>query len=362
MSEPLVVIGRPASLMLEPVRDQLQKSGYRFDFVDSASEALEHLADSDSAAVLVDIATPEVNGIRACGSIRHARREATIIALNLGESARRQAALEAGADLVLDDPVNWLDVQNWLRAPRAANGRILAEGRLLGQTQAENIGSASLLSHDLKSPISVIVSSLEVMMMFQEEDGASESSQKLLTGALNAAYRQLNMVSNIVDLARLEMDNYDLQLAELDLIQVVRDGLEAEDYALGIKGLDVTLDLPDEPLHVVADLELMQRVMSAMVDSVIKFTIKGDEFHVSVRREGDQAVLRFKDTGRSIDPGFEKDIMTRAPQWERRQAGARTSVGLSLPFVYVVAQAHKGDFTAESSDKYTIFTLTLRAM
>ena len=361
MSEPLILIGDPTSDILHPLKIKLHEFGYAIMVAENSAVALEMMQTTMPKAVFVDIATPELKGILVCRAIRSTYPVITLIALNQGEAVLRQEALSAGASLVLDMPVNWADIRNWLHAPQAANGQVMAEGSLHGQTLEQVIGSVSLLAHDLKSPISVIISSLEVLMTFQEEDGVPETTKRLVQGALNAAYRQLNMVSNVVDLARLETDCYDLQLIEFDLADLIRERLEAEAYALEIKGLVMKISLPDEPLLVTADYELMQRVISALIDSVIKFTVRNDELHICAQREQERIVMCFKDTGRPIDRGFERDIMTRAPQWERRQSGARTSVGLSLPFVYEAAKAHQGDFTVQSEGKYTIFTITLPA-
>lgn len=361
MTEPLVLIGNSTSEMLHPLNIKLQKDGFTLIAADDSDTALNVLQTTRPRAVFIDIASPELHGIQICRDIRSAHPAVTLIALNQGEAMLRQEALSAGADLVLDMPLNWADIKNWLHTPRTTDNHLMAEAALHGQTREEVVGSASLLAHDLKSPISVIISSLEVLMTFQDEEGVPEPTKRLIQGALNAAYRQLNMVSNVVDLARLETDCYDLQPIEFDLVEVIRERLQAEAYGLQVKGLDMNVSLPDEPLLVTADLDLIQRVISAVIDSVIKFTVRNDEFHVRAHREGDRVVMCFKDTGRQIDRGFEREIMTRAPQWERRQAGARTSVGLSLPFVYAAAKAHHGDFTAHTDAKYTIFTFTLPA-
>jgi signal transduction histidine kinase len=362
LSEHLILVGRPSPEALEPLTIRLQNLGYTLSIAADEEETLRLLRARPPRGVLVDIAMPEINGVAVCRAVRRAADgKAAIIALNQGEAALRQAALEAGADLVLDEPINWADLRHWLAAPHTLNGHLLAEGALLGQTRADALGSAALLSHDLKSPISVIISSLEVMLTFEEEDGMPEATRRLLRGALSAAQRQLNLVSTLVDLPRLELGVYELQLAEVDLGHVVRAGLEKDAYTFDVKGLEVKLDLPAAPLLVQADQELLQHVVAALIDNTMKFTVRGDTLTVWVSQEKHQAVLRFTDSGRPIQPGFERDIMTRAPQWERRQAGARTSVALGLPFIDAVARAHGGDFSAGSTPdgRQTSFTFRL---
>ena len=366
MTHPLLLVGRPSPAGFEALKARLDKLGYTLHVASDEAETLHIVQDSAPDAILIDVALPELNGIQICKAIRQGFSATPIVALNQGEASLRQAALNAGADLVVDEPVNWSDLHSWLQAPHTKDDHPLAEGALMGQTRADVLGSAALLAHDLKSPISVIISSLEVLLSFADEDETSEPTQRLMRGALNAAYRQLNLVSTLVDLPRLELDSYELQLARLDLTQAVRDGLEKEHYMLEIKGLQITLDLPETPQIVHADLELMERVIASLIDNVMKFTVRDDQMRVSVAREGEWVMLRFTDTGRPIQPGFEQDIMTRAPQWERRQAGARTSVALGLPFIHAVAQAHGGSFTVSSGSEnkipLTTFTFCLPAV
>ena len=361
MSEHLVFVGKPSPEALEPMGIKLQELGYTLHLASNSADALKFTETVDLVAILVDISMPEINGIQVCSTIKSGNNTIPVVALNHNEIGLRKAALAVGADLVLDYPINWVDLKTWLSAPRAKNGSLAAIGPFLGTSKADSLGAASLLAHDLKSPISIIISSLEVLLGMYEEDNLPESTVRLLRGALHAAYRQMYMVSDLIDLARLELDNYELQLEELDMAQLIRDGLANESYALTIKGLQIETDLPPKPLLVKADRDLMKRVISALVESVIKFTVREDRLWVKAGIEGNKVVVKFTDTGRTIQAGFEQEIMQRAPQWERRQGGTRTSVAMALPFIYAVARAHEGDFTAQSDfDKQTTtFTLTL---
>jgi signal transduction histidine kinase len=227
------------------------------------------------------------------------------------------------------------------------------------------MGTSALLGHDLKSPISMIISTLEVLISMSETDENMATTVRLLRGALSAAYRQLNMIGDWLDLARLEAHAYELELEEIDLAPLICDALDAEVYAFTIKKLHLVVDVPrDVPLMVKADPDLMRRMVGALVDNSIKFTTRDDVLRVSAAKDGDNVVIKFSDNGRPIFPGFEQQILERAPQWEGRQAGTRTSVSMGLPFVYAVALAHGGQFTAGSNPAsgITTFTFTLPAL
>jgi signal transduction histidine kinase len=289
-----------------------------------------------------------------------------LIAFHHNEPALQQAALLAGADKVMDYPLNWTTFHTWLSEQGTeVNGLSPDTMIFMGRTRADVMGTAALLGHDLKSPISMIISTLEVLLSIYEADKSMASSVRLLRGALGAAYRQLNMIGDWLDLARLELNAYEFEFEEIDMGVLVRDCIEAEDYAITTKKLRLELNVPKDRLFLVkADADLLRRVVSALVDNAIKFTVRDDLLRVGVRNEDDKIVMEFADNGRPIFPGFEEQVMERAPQWEARQAGTRTSVSMGLPFVHAVALALGGDFTAKSDQTsgLTTFTFTLPAL
>ncbi len=366
MKPNIILVGKSAAESLEPIRSDLDRLGYNLHVAGSVTDALATAKDTEPVAFLVDLSIPELNGVQACGLIKASNRGVPVIALHRNEPALQQAALLAGADKVVEYPVNWATLQIWLSEQAAdVNGLSPDTMIFLGRTRADVMGTASLLGHDLKSPISMIISTLEVLVSIYEADENMASTLRLLRGALSAAYRQLNMIGDWLDLARLELKAYEFEIEETDIGQLIRDCLEAEDYAITIKKLRLEIDIPRDRVFLVkADATLLRRVVSALVDNTIKFTIRDDVLRVSVREEGDNIIAVFSDNGRPIFPGFEEQVMERAPQWAARQAGTRTSVSMGLPFVHAVALAHGGDFTAKSDQTtgLTTFTFTLPAL
>ena len=361
MSLDIILLGDAPSE--STIRSNLESLGYSLHVVGSVGDALKKAMEMQPAAFLVDVSA--ANGVQACGLIKASHHAVPLIALHRNEPALQQAALLAGADKVMDYPVNWAIMRTWIAEQKPpANGLSSDMRTFLGRTRDDVMGTAALLGHDLKSPISMIISTLEVLISIYENDENMASTVRLLRGALSAAYRQINMIGDWLDLARLELNAYDLELEEIDLGQLVRDCLAVEDYQITTKKLRLEVDIPKDRLHTVkADSELLCRVVSAIVDNTIKFTIRDDLLKIRVSQEGERMIAEFSDNGRPIFPGFEEQVMERAPQWDARQAGTRTSVSMGLPFVRAVAVAHGGSFTASSDPTtgFTTFTFTLPA-
>lgn len=362
MSKLAVLVSTPLNASLEPLQTKLREIDYDLSLVSDLDAVFDYLKTGREVVVLVNIGVPEIPGIEICRAIRDQHKDIKIIALNQSERTLHNAALAAGADVVLDEPIIWSELYLWLQAPRTADGNLLSSGAIFGDTPEDVLGSVALLAHDLKSPITVVISSLQTLLSLFEEDDLPELSTKLLKGALYSAYRQMYLVGDMIDLARLELDNYELQMVQFDLVPFIRECVEGEQYGINTKGLVVHLELPDTPIWIEADSDLIRRVVNALIDNTLKFTVRGD--HLWIRAEmhvaDEQVELQFRDTGRAIRPGFEESIMNRAPQWAARQTGTRTSVAVGLPFVKQVVKAHGGTFTAGTNPDDNITTFTVR--
>ncbi len=237
-----------------------------------------------------------------------------------------------------------------------------ATGNLLGNGEKDITGTTWLLGHDLKSPTAIIISTLEMVIALHEDDEDMAHTVRLLKGALVAARREYNMVCDLLDLARFELGQYQLQREPADLGALLLQSLEDDAYSIEIKKIQIETDIPkDQVLITDVDIELIGRVFSALIDNSIKFTVRDDLLKISAKRIGDMIEIIFMDTGRPIFAEFEQSLIERAPQWENRQAGSRSSVGMGIPFSNAVVKAHGGKFIAHSDTAtgFTQFKLTL---
>ncbi len=237
-----------------------------------------------------------------------------------------------------------------------------ATGNLLGNGEKDITGTTWLLGHDLKSPTAIIISTLEMVIALHEDEEDMAHTVRLLRGALVAARREYNMVCDLLDLARFELKQYQLDRVTCDLRALLLQTLDDEAYSIEIKKLKVETEIP-ENIDLIAniDIELMERVFSALIDNSIKFTVRDDTLKITAERIDKIIAISFIDTGRPIFPEFEQDLIQRAPQWENRQAGSRSSVGMGIPFINAVIIAHGGTFSAKSDTAtgLTYFRLTL---
>lgn len=236
-----------------------------------------------------------------------------------------------------------------------------ATGMVLPLIDREYLESTMMLvGHDLRSPVTVIISGLQVLISLYEAEPEMAGLVDVLRGALYAATREIHLVTDLLDLKRLEMNTYPLKMQEVDLVGLLRDVLQDEAYALATKKLKVEVALPEhDSLWVSVEAELVKRMFAAMLDNVMKFITRDDTLKITMWAENGSVITTFRDTGRLIQPGFNEAFLKRAPRWDDRVAGTRTGVGLGMPFTYHAALAQGGMFSAVSDPDTGLTTLTL---
>lgn len=344
------------------IQAALAGAGLSLRPVSDPDEALPLLAEAGAA--VVDLSDPRLNGVRLCGQARAADESLRLVGLYQGEPYLRQAALAAGVDVVTLSPPDAEVLLGWLTAETLPESQSFKA--IVGGEADDALNTAAILSHDLKTPISIIISTLEVLSAYQPEEDASSvtSNTRLLRGALHAAYRQMYLVMDMIDLMRLELHGYELECSPCNLGGLLRDFMDSEAGMQVVKKLKFTLEMSDAPLVAEVDDRLVWRMFTALMDNVTKFTIHDDILAVRAWVQDKTVAISFTDSGRPIFPGFERRVVERAPRWKDREAGTRTSVAMGLPFVYAAAKAQGGHLAAatDPATRLTTFTLTFPAV
>lgn len=338
------------------LHDDLIKAGYTLHAANTEADALSALQQYKPAGVLVSISDPVLNGIRFCGLVKGAASDIRVIALHRGEPYLQQAALVAGADVVMSSPPDAAHLKKWLEM--SDEGDRGTASTMLAASSDDVLGTTAILSHDLKSPISIIISTLEVLVSLHSGD--DDGNLRLLRGALSAAYRQMNLIADMLDLMRLEMGAYELECHPCNLTEMVKDYMDTDAQKLTAnKSLRYEMNLSDVPLVAKLDANLTWRMLNALVDNINKFTVENDLVRLETSISGEHVILSFTDSGRPIAAGFERRIVERAPQWQDREAGTRTSVAMGLPFVYAAAKAQGGSLSAHTDTQTHLTTFML---
>jgi signal transduction histidine kinase/ActR/RegA family two-component response regulator len=229
-------------------------------------------------------------------------------------------------------------------------------------TQANRLKDEFLatLSHELRNPLNVITGYSEVLLRLPE----ARSSAKIQAAAAaiaRSATAQDRLVSDLLDLSRLQMGKLSLQLQPLSLSAAIADAAEAVRADALVKKIDLEIALPDEPLLCRADPTRVQQIAWNLLSNAVKFTPSGGRVRLALSRVGTEARLVVEDTGEGIDSAFLPRVFEVFRQAEGGTVRRHGGMGIGLALVRQLTELHGGKVEAFSAGigRGAKFTVTL---
>jgi PAS domain S-box-containing protein len=217
-------------------------------------------------------------------------------------------------------------------------------------------------SHDLKNPIGAADGNAELLEtgIFGPLEPRQEESVRRIRGALRSA---LDLIGDLVELARSEAGQLEFEYAPTDLVELAREVAEEHRAGAEAAGLTLEVDLPDEAPHVSTDARRVRQVMGNLLSNAIKYTQTGGWARVRAQncatgpdqRVGDWFCLSVQDNGPGI-PKEKQPILFQ--EFVRLTEGKEPGVGLGLAISQRIARLLGGELTVESgAGEGSIFTL-----
>ena len=213
----------------------------------------------------------------------------------------------------------------------------------------------SAVSHELKTPVTIIKGQLEGMLL---GIGAYKDREKYLTRSLEIANTLETMVQEILTISRLETAGPDFKKDCLDCVQIIKSYLsETEDLIAG-KDLQIHLDTPPSAL-ITGNKLLMEKVFSNLMGNAIKYSPQGASIYISVHMEHGQIEFSFENTGAHIpEDSIPKlfDAFYRVEQSRSRKTGGS---GLGLYIVQEILHQHGSECTVCNTQAGVKFSFTI---
>jgi len=188
------------------------------------------------------------------------------------------------------------------------------------------------VAHDLKSPVTSIRGILESALSKEPDDTWRDSVGEAIEGLDKLTH----LLNTVLDLAEAQGGALRLDRRTVDLSDVVKQLVEIYQPSMAERQHELVIDLADHVV-VAADLLLLNRVVSNLLENELAHLPAGCQIHIRLRSQQDSAELVIEDDG----PGFPSDIVTRA--FDRFVKGKHSAGhGLGLALVDAVVRAHGG--------------------
>jgi two-component system, sensor histidine kinase and response regulator len=169
------------------------------------------------------------------------------------------------------------------------------------------------------------------------------------TDARVIASRLTEMISQVLDVSRLEARQMPLAVAETDLVTLLHAAVG--DLGPAPNGVSIRYELPHQPVAVTCDPGVISRVVANLVGNAYKFTRRGGEVRIVLAHANGRVRFSVTDQGPGIAPEYRERIFQKFGQAPSSQlAGARSS-GLGLTFCKLAVEAHRGEIGVETAGR-----------
>ena len=211
------------------------------------------------------------------------------------------------------------------------------------------------ISHDIKTPVSTIKSSANVL-----EEGLVKPDElsRYYQMIDKKAGRVNTLVNELFQLLKMEDKGYTLQIEKTDICELVRQ-LCAEFYEeITGRGLDFQIQIPEEPIHAEIDRKEFSRVMENLLGNAVKYNQTGRSILVKVRQEEKMAEITVQDDGEEIGKELRPvlfDPFVRGDSARQTKGGT----GLGLAIAGKIVEKHGGDIRYVRKENENIFVVRL---
>lgn len=219
----------------------------------------------------------------------------------------------------------------------------------------------SLASHQLRTPATVVKQ--YVGMLLQGYGGAITKQQESM---LNSAYvsneRQLQIINQILYVARLDAGQLKLQKEKFDIAQLVRDIVKEHEPSIKSSKQKIIKKIPRGPVIISGDPQYLYMAVDNLISNANKYTPAKGKITLTLERTVKEVTLSVADTGVGISEIEAKHIFDKFTRGESEMTAVVSGSGIGLYLVKRIAELHRGAITvAPNRPKGTVFKLCIPA-
>ena len=235
--------------------------------------------------------------------------------------------------------------------------RIDEQWQQLRQQDLQRRELVANISHDLRTPLSSLHGYLETLSLKDASLGTDER-QRYLSIALSQSRKVGQLAQALFELARLEHGGVVLELQAFSLPDLVQDVFQKLELSAQARRQTLTADIPPGLPAVEADLGLIERVLTNLLDNAIRHTPEDGRINVTLRAAGDEVQVSVLDSGPGIAPERRANLFITPPALGNQRAD---SGGLGLLIVHRILQLHHRQIQLLDSREGALFVFSLAA-
>jgi PAS domain S-box-containing protein len=202
------------------------------------------------------------------------------------------------------------------------------------------------LAHELRNPLSPILTGLELIRMIGDDRAMMEEVCTRMEGQVKQLVR---LVDDLLDVSRITTGKVILRRERVELALVVQGAVDATRSLIEESGHQLTVTLPPQPIFLEADPARLTQILSNLLTNAARYTMDRGHIWLTVQRQGSDVVVTVKDTGIGIPADMLEHIFEMFSQVDRSLERSQSGLGIGLTLVKKMVEMHGGVVEARSN-------------
>jgi signal transduction histidine kinase len=360
------------------IREMLWKafnrlSNFRVELAEDGEEALKKIEQQNFDLVLTDLKMPGKDGLQLVDDIAKSKPEIlTVLMTGHGTIDSALEAMKQGASDYLMKPLNLEEMVVRLQRVLEERKRFVRLRDFAAQLERANLELKrvdqmksefiSVASHELRTPLATIKNVVQLILKGKTGE-INEVQTNFLSMAEKNIDRLTNILTNLLDLSRIESGKIQMKSEELDLRGVIEFILSSLKPQADGKSIQLNMEVAEEIRRVYGDREKIEQILTNLIGNAIKFTSEGGEVSVLAKpfhEQGGMVAISVRDSGIGIPEDQLEKVFGKFYQVEGSLNRSVSGTGLGLAITKELVEASDGTIWVESEvGKGSTFTFTL---
>ena len=213
----------------------------------------------------------------------------------------------------------------------------------------------SNISHDIKTPMTVILGYLEILKM----DSMKEN--EMLLKVEQKTQQVMDLINQFFTLAKLEAGDTDIEISKIDICESCRESVLDFYEILTQKEFEVEAEIPEEPVFVQGNKDALRRILFNIISNAVRYGSNGKYMGIFFRSDDKYVYVDVEDRGKGIDKAFAQNVFERLFTMEDSRNREIQGNGLGLTIAQNLAHQMGGEIILDSEPNMkTTFTVKLR--
>jgi PAS domain S-box-containing protein len=283
------------------------------------------------------------------------RKDGTRVDISLSVSPMRSTGGEIiGASKIARDISDRKRVEEERRLSLAREQAAREEAEAASRAKDEFL---AILSHELRTPLNAVYGWANILKTGEVDEATAARGLDAIVRNSNA---QVQLIDDLLDVSRIVSGKMRLDVQHVDLASVVRAALDSMTPAAAAKNIRLQTVLDPRAGPITGDPNRLQQVVWNLVNNAVKFTPRGGQIQIHLRRINSHVELVVSDTGQGIGPELLPFLFERFRQGDSSTTRQHEGLGLGLALVKYLTELHGGTVSAYSLGPGTGATFTVK--